>query len=674
MTDATHHAVFLSYASQDAQAARRVCEGLRAAGVEVWFDQSELRGGDVWDQTIRRQIRECALFVPIISTNTVTRSEGYFRLEWALAEERTHMMSRSRSFIVPVCVDATPETGADVPDSFLRAQWTRLPAGQTPPAFGERIRSLLAGATPASRTVAEAVAAPAVAATPTSGGRRVYLGAAVGVGLLALLAAALVLKPWHLLAGRHEAADPSAPAAQDSAVTQKSVAVLPFIDLSEKRDQEYFSDGLSEELIDVLTKIPNLRVPARTSSFSFKGKSATVGEIASALGVTHVLEGSVRKAGDRMRITAQLVRADNGFHVWSQTYDREVRDVFAVQDDIAHAVAEQLKIALQMPADATTQTLSVEAHNLYLKARFLAISDKPADLSQAVTLYEQALALDPNYAQAWAWLAYAHIRRIAQGGEANSPEAHQSAMDAARRAIELNPNLPEAHSTLATANLQFEHNWEAAARELDKAAAIDPKDTLVLQIEGHLSAAVRTPVQAMGYFRQAVDGDPLNMLPRKYLGRALYYNGQPTEAVTELRRAIELNPNFPGLHYELGRALLQLNQTDAAITAFEAEPDTIWRGMGLPLGYFAAGRHADAQAALTWLVQHSAGGEFQVAEAYAYFGQPEKSFEWLERARVQHDPGIIWARGDPLFASIAADPRFAAFLKAVNMPPPHYGD
>ncbi len=154
-------------------------------------------------------------------------------------------------------------------------------------------------------------------------------------------------------------------------MTQKSVAVLPFTDMSEKHDQEYFSDGLSEELIDVLTKIPDLRVPARTSSFSFRGKAATIGEIARELGVTHVLEGSVRKAGDRMRITAQLVRADNGFHVWSQTYDREVRDVFAVQDDIAHAVAEQLKSALLMPAEATKQTGSVEAHNLYLKARYL---------------------------------------------------------------------------------------------------------------------------------------------------------------------------------------------------------------------------------------------------------------------------------------------------------------
>ena len=502
-------------------------------------------------------------------------------------------------------------------------------------------------------------APPGVAAAQRPRRARLYVGLGLAAGLMAVLG---LLRPWHLLPGGRSTALASN-ASQDGA--QKSVAVLPFTDMSEKHDQEYFSDGLSEELIDVLTKIPDLRVPARTSSFSFRGKAATIGEIARELGVTHVLEGSVRKAGDRMRITAQLVRADNGFHVWSQTYDREVRDVFAVQDDIAHAVAEQLKSALLMPAEATKQTGSVEAHNLYLKARYLATSDTPADLTQAVALYEQALQLDPNYAQAWAWLAYAHIRRIAQGSENNSAEAHQRAMGAARRAIELDPNLPEAYSGIATANLQFERNWSAAAQALDKAAALDPNDTLVAQIRGHLSAAIATPAEAMKHFRKAVDGDPLNMLPRKYLGRALYYDGQPSEAVAELRRAIELNPKFPGLHYELGRALLQLSQADAAVAAFEGEPSDVWRVNGLPLGYFAAHRMKEAQAALAGLLANSGGAEFQVAETYAYFGQPDKAFEWLDRARVQHDPGLIWTRRDPLFASIAADPRFAAFLESV---------
>lgn len=346
MTGTGHQAVFLSYASQDAEAARRISDALRAADIEMWFDQSELRGGDVWDHRIRQQIRDCALFIPVISANTVSRAEGYFRLEWTLADQRTQMMARSKAFVVPVCIDGTPQSNAEVPDSFLRAQWTRLPGGITPPGFSTRIATLL-GTAPS-----EPAPPPSAAPPPRPPARRTappFLWPLLAVTLLA--AALLIWHPWR--------ARGAPQAAADVGTLEKSVAVLPFLDMSEKHDQEYFSDGLAEELIDSLTRIPALRVPARTSSFSFKGKQATVGEIGRALGVTHVLEGSVRKSGEHLRITAQLVRADNGFHLWSQTYDREERDVFAVQDDIAHAVAEQLKITLFGAASAPVQSTTV---------------------------------------------------------------------------------------------------------------------------------------------------------------------------------------------------------------------------------------------------------------------------------------------------------------------------
>jgi TolB-like protein/Tfp pilus assembly protein PilF len=668
LTGAGSQAVFLSYASQDAAAARAVCESLRAAGVEVWFDQSELRGGDVWDQTIRRQIRDCALFVPIISGNTASRAEGYFRLEWALADQRTQMMSRSKTFIVPVAIDATPESQSDVPDSFLRVQWTHIQAGAVPAAFSQRIRALLDSGAPGSRSEGAAeTGARTPTAPPAVKPARTGLYVVLGI-LMSVVAALAILRPAHLWPGRSEPATSVAAAPDLPMATEKSVAVLPFTDMSERHDQEYFSDGLSEELIDVLSKVPNLRVPARTSSFSFKGKSATVGEIGRALGVTHVLEGSVRKSGDRVRITAQLVRTDNGFHLWSQSYDREVRDVFAVQDDIANAVAEQLKIALLAPADTGRQTTNSEAHNLYLKGRYLVGGDSATDLEQAADLYQQAIQLDPNYAPAWAWLAYTYVRQIAQGSEVDMPVMHRKAVQAAQRAIELDPTLPEGYTSLAATYAQFERDWEAAGRAVAKAAALDRNDPLVMQQQGHLSAATKTPEVAIRYFRQAVDADPLNMLPRKYLGRGYYYNRQPAEAVAVLKRAIELNPQFPGLHYELGRALLQLGEPDAALAAFEAEQDLIWRRNGLVLGYFAAHRQKEAQAALEELLANSAGGEFQVAETYAFFGQKQKAFEWLDNARERHDPGVIWTRNDPLMDSISADPRFAVFLRSVHMP------
>ncbi len=657
-------AVFLSYASQDAQAARRICEALRGAGLEVWFDQSELRGGDVWDQKIRKQIHDCALFVPIISANTASRGEGYFRLEWGLADQRTHMMARNKTFIVPVCVDATPDAGADVPESFLRVQWTRLAAGATPPAFVERLAGLL-GTQVLRATTPREGAAPLSSLLPppvaASARRAPLIVASLGVALL--VAAALVWQPWHLLGGRPRAADAA------GAATDKSVAVLPFADMSEKHDQEYFSDGLAEELIDVLTRIPDLRVPARTSSFSFKGKATTVGEIARALGVTHVLEGSVRKSGEHLRIAAQLVRADNGFHLWSQTYDRDIRDVFAVQDDIAHAVAEQLKISLLgNAAAAPKQTNSTEAHNLYLQARYVMDHDTPADLDQAVLLYQQALAIDPNYAPAWAWLAYCHTRRVSQGQDTTGA-GYEKVTSAARRAIALDPNLPEPYVTLAAAHAQYDRDWAAAAEALAKVARLDPNNALAHQIGGHLSAAIGRISDAVAHFRRAVELDPLNLLARKYLGRALHYAGRPAESVAVLRHALELNPQFPGLHYELGRALLMLHEPQAALVAFAAEPDPSWRSFGLPLAYHATHQDKQAQAALTALVAKSQGSEFQVAESYGFFGEKDQSLYWLEQARTLHDPGLIYVRRDFLLGPVLSDPRYAALLQRLGMPP-----
>ncbi len=660
------HAVFLSYASQDAEVARQIRDALVGAGIEVWFDQSELRGGDAWDQLIRRQIRDCALFIPVISTNTASRPEGYFRLEWSLADQRSFMIARNRTFIVPVSVDGTSAAAADVPDSFTRVQWTRLPGGNSPPAFVQRIASLLGAPMDAAR--AASASPPQVdMARRRPGTRWLLLAAAVAV----LLTATLIVRPWRLPA--RQAGGPAAlterPAAGTPEASTKSVAVLPFVDMSERHDQEYFSDGLTEELIDRLTQIPQLRVPARTSSFSFKGKPTTVGDIGHVLGVAHVLEGSVRKSGDHMRITAQLVRTDNGFHVWSQTYDRNVRDMFVVQDDIARAVADELKLTL-LGSDpvATRHTTTPEAHNLLLQARFHVDRDTVADLDQAVVLYAQALKLDPQYAAAWAGLAYCHIRRVSNGLD-TSGAGFAAATAAAKRAIELDPRLPEGYIALAVANMQYERDWSGTAAALAQVATLDANNSLAEQIRGHLSVASGRMSDALIHFRRAVDGDPLNLLNRKYLARALHYARRTAEAEAVLRDAISLDEHFPGLHYELGRTLLLKGDTQGALAAFEAEQDPSWRRFGLPLGYFANHRTQEAQGALQGLLKVSAGSEFQVAETYGYFGETDKAFAWLDRTLTQHDPGVIWLRRDALLTPLEADPRYAPLLKRVGVPP-----
>ena len=416
MTD-PQKAVFLSYASQDAAAAARICEALRAAGIEVWFDQSELRGGDAWDRQIARQIRECALLIAVISVHTDERSEDYFGRQWRLAVERTRDLADDPAFLLPVVIDGTPDAAARVPDKFREVQWSRLPGGETTPAFVQRVSHLL------SPSHAHAPAQPRPSATPAPTLRQPAPGPVAPPWtqrVLLLIAAVAVIGGGYFaldkfVLSKRSAAGTQAPSSSiqavtpaHGAITEKSIAVLPFADLSEQKDQEYFSDGLAEGLLDLLAQVPDLHVPARTSSFSFKGKSDDIATIAQKLRVAHVLEGSVRKSGTRLQVTVELIRADNGYHAWSKTYDRDIKDVFTVQDEIATAVVEALKAKLAPTKQASShRTSNPEAYNQLLLGRQFYDRGNLDDFRRAVEAYRKAIALDPNYAAAYAGLVYA---------------------------------------------------------------------------------------------------------------------------------------------------------------------------------------------------------------------------------------------------------------------------
>ena len=350
------HAVFLSYASQDAEAAQRICEALRGAGIEVWFDQSALRGGDVWDQTIRKQVKTCVLFIPVISRHTHEREEGYFRLEWKLAVDRSHLMTADKAFLLPVVIDDTREDDERVPDKFRDVQWTRLPRGETPSGFVERVRRLVSPEPSQVPTMTVRLAGTVSTATPQMKGRvpafwRLKGGvpAVAAVVVLGALAYLAVDKLWILKHLAPPAAPPTFPPGAASvgfAPPLHSIAVLPFVNMSGDPKQEYFSDGLTEELLNSLARINELQVAARTSSFYFKGEHTDLQTIARKLNVASVLEGSVRRSGHKIRITAQLNNAVTGFHLWSQTYDRDLSDVLTLQTEIANAVASALKVTL----------------------------------------------------------------------------------------------------------------------------------------------------------------------------------------------------------------------------------------------------------------------------------------------------------------------------------------
>jgi TolB-like protein/Tfp pilus assembly protein PilF len=668
------NAVFLSYATEDAEAAQRICAALRAASIEVWFDQSELRGGDAWDAAIRNQIKACALFVPLISMHSRARVEGYFRLEWKLAVDRSHLMAAEKPFLVPVVIDGINEADARVPDRFREVQWMRLPDGEAPPEFVQRIRRLLVPVedpfdSPAPRrgTMRQSPASSSGAATGRSPPRRQPAYALFMA--TALLLGALVYIGLNKAPKRAEApaATPSAVRAADPlAVSDKSIAVLPFTDMSEKKDQEYFSDGLSEELIDLLAQIPELKVTARTSSFSFRGRPVTVAEIGQALKVANVLEGSVRKAGNTIRITAQLVRADNGYHLWSATYDRDLKDVFKVQDDIARVVVDKLKLTLTGAlASTASRTESTEVHNLLLQGLFAAQSDTDEGTAQALKAFQRALTIDPNYAPAWSGIGWAKFRRGVNGYEPVL-EALKTAETSVKRAIELDPALADAHARLGSIRM-VRYDWRGSAEATEKALQLDPGNSEALFIRAILTQITGTSADAMAAMQIARDRDPLNQLTRRYAARILYYAGKLAEAEVLLRQILAASPTFSAAHYELGRVLLARGDVPAAVAEFEAESNPVWRGNGLPLGYRAAHRNAEADAALKDLLRHPDGSEFQVAEVYAYFGDADHAFDWLDRA-VKADPGSIWLRNDPLCIGLIHDPRYQVILKRLNLP------
>ncbi len=469
MDSPANSAVFISYASQDAAGALRLCAALRAAGIEVWFDQAELAGGDGWDRKIRGQIAVCALFVPVISAATQERLEGYFRLEWKLAAQRTHTMADAKPFLLPVVIDATRDADAHVPEEFRAVQWTRLPGGEASAVFCARVTTLLIGSEvgrvsdPSLPSVNPPRAGQGPAQLPSR--RFPKLVAATAVLALAATAAFFALRNF-----------PS-PAATPAA---SSVAVLAFANMSAEKDTEYFSDGISEELLNVLAKLPGLKVSARTSAFFYKGKQVAIKQVAQELGVAYIVEGSVRKSGDRVRITAQLIKADDSFHVWSDNFDRELKDIFAVQDEIAGLIAKNLSLKLGLapaaaPGAAPTQNLA--AYDLYLRGRAEQTSVTRRNSSfEAVRLYEEALRLDPGYALASARLSQVFFHSFRVTGYDRSEQNAMRARNAALTAVRLDPNLPEAHLALALVRQAIDYDLGAAQRELDEAERLRPND------------------------------------------------------------------------------------------------------------------------------------------------------------------------------------------------------
>jgi TolB-like protein len=449
----------------------------------------------------------------------------------------------------------------------------------------------------------------------------------------------------------------------------KSIAVLPFVDMSAKKDQEYFADGMAEEVLDLLTKIPGVTVIGRTSSFQFKGKSEDLRTIGTKLNAAYVLEGSVRNSGDQVRITAQLINTRTGAHEWSETYDRHIGDVLKLQDAIAAAVVRELQLTVASGYLNSRSTVkNADAYDLMLRGRHAANRFDKEGLDEAVTLLKQALNRDATSADAAAELAFAYYYQGANGFLV-SAEAFEQARGAAAAALRLDPKNALAHYILGKVHIVYDWDWAAAGREFQQVATLAPGSAEALNGEARLSLALGRWDDALRQVNAALALDPLDPNSFEALGTIQWGRDHLPEAEAAMRRALDIQPTYAWGHYYLGRVLLARGDRDAALVAMQQETVDEGQRAGLAMVYSALGRKVDSDAALArMLKERAAENAFYIAEMYAFRGQSDEAMHWLERAYAQKDPYLIYVKVELPQKSLATDPRFKAFLRKMNLP------
>ena len=473
-------------------------------------------------------------------------------------------------------------------------------------------------------------------------------------------------------------ATPAAPAELSGALTvpDKSIAVLPFTDMSEKKDQEYFSDGLSEELIDHLAQNVELKVIARSSSFAFKGTNEDVRAIATKLGVTNLLQGSVRKAGNRLRITAQLIRASDGVLLWSESYDRKLDDVFTLQDEISTMVAKALNAALNLAPgvgvqSASTRTIDIEAYNLMLQGNYLYWRGNKGDEAKSVEFFQQALKRDPQYAAAWAKLSRA-LGWQGYIGDLAANEAITKGREAANRALTIDPNCAEAYYARGNIFRVLSGEWTAALSDFEKAAVLDPHGQVgndakgnVLLLKGEMNGQLR---DFLDWSRLRLEWSPLDATLLSDLAWAQYLAGYVEASAATFVSLLEVHPDFSSARATYGLTLLSLGKNIEALAAAEMEPDDAYKLAALTNIYWALGRRAESDLALGALKRrHADRKAYEIAAAHAYRGEAVTAFSWLDRAYQERKGSLEYMKVDPLLLNLREDPRFSALLRKVKL-------
>lgn len=644
---------FVSYASADRASADALTAYLEQRGLACWIAPRDVPAGAQYADAIVRAINEARALVLVLSKASIGSSHVGKEVERASSKKKP---------IIAVRLDQAALTPAL--EYFLsESQWVDVAADGREAAFAK-----LAGALTHAPAPGPGVSAAATVAAPAAarGWGRLALGAVAGLVVLAGVA-------WFLVRpGRP--ATPAAPSSTTVAMDDKSIAVLPFVDMSQSHDQEYFADGMSEQILDLLAKIPGLKVIARTSSFQFKGKAEDVRSVGEKLGVATVLEGSVRKAGDRLRITAQLIRASDGSHLWSEVYDRQVSDVFRMQDEIAGAVVAALKVSLLgAPAQRAAPTANTNAYALYLQGLSYSQRYTQADSTRATQYFKDAVALDPNFALAWAALAGEDggvmVFGVDDGAGAGYRELAQRITSAADRALALDPKLADAY--VARANLVFmDHDVATAERQLKTALQLEPENVNALGLSVYLSIASGRLDDAERYARRQVARDPLSIDAYRGLGTVLWFKGRSADAEAVFRQVIAFRPDAESMRYRLAQVLVSDGRAQEALAQVTTEPSVRWRQAGQVMVLDALGRRAEADKVLAALELNVGGWQYQLAEIYAHRRDREGAFKWLQAASQTGDPGVFsYLKCDPMLAALRSDPRYRALLAQMNLPP-----
>jgi TolB-like protein/Flp pilus assembly protein TadD len=634
--------------------ANSLVENLEQHGIRCWIAPRDVRPGSQYADEIVEAINNTKVLVLVLSEYALGSPHVGREIERAASKRRRIIVLRT---------DAAPLTRSF--EYFLsESQWIDVAALGLPAALMKLTQAVgqrLAPSSWVSPGLGTDVRDPADRKRkPSYLTIRRLVAAAVFLVVTAVVVG-VVVRYWPSKQGGSQA-----PVV--AAISDKSIAVLPFTDMSEKKDQEYFADGMAEEIIDLLVRVPGLKVISRTSSFQFKGRGADLRTVGEQLGAHYVLEGSVRKSGDRVRVTAQLINSRDGSHLLSETYDRGFSDVLKMQDEIAIALVRALQIEVSSGGLESRPTLrNPQAYSLYLLGLHAFDGNDQTGFEQAASNFQQALDLDPSFADAASMLASSYFV-LGQFGFMSPGVAFEKARQAAQRALELDPNLASGHANLAEIYRAYDWNWPAADQEIHLARGLAPNDPDVLFIAAVQAQTLGRWDDALEFVNKSLALDPLSPSGYMILNFVQLGRGRFEEAEAAIRRTIEINPAYTHGHYFLGMVLLARGEPRLAAAEMMKDTQEHTRLGGSAMSYFALGSKADSDAALAQMLERQTNHPYFIAQVYAYRGEADEAFKWLDRAYAQKDASLALLKSQERFMKLQGDERYKAFLKKMNLP------